>query len=279
MKQGTIKSGVIGWPIDHSLSPRLHNFWLKKHNINGSYRAISVEPDALSAMMKTLFNDGYIGLNVTVPHKEVVMAELDETTNQARRIGAVNTIIVGDKGRLIGSNTDGFGFIENLKKGHSGFNAINGAAVVLGAGGAARAIVAALIDEGAPSITLINRTRERAEQMADDLGGAVRVINWEARNEALKDAALLVNTTVLGMNGKETLDISLDALPSDALVNDIVYVPLETPLLAAARARGNPVIDGLGMLLHQGRPGFSAWFGADPQVTDDLRDHVLKGLG
>jgi len=279
MKHGKLKSGVIGWPIDHSLSPRLHGFWLREHKINGSYKAIAVEPKALPATLKTLAENGYAGLNVTVPHKEAVIAHLDEITDQARRIGAVNTIAVDDKGRLMGSNTDGFGFIENLKKGHPGFSAASGPAVVLGAGGAARAIVAALIDEGAPSITLLNRTRKRAERLAEELGGPVRVVDWDARNAAIKDAALLTNTTTLGMTGKSALDISLDALPIEALVNDVVYVPLETPLLVAARARGNATVDGLGMLLHQGRPGFAAWFGVDPQVTDDLRRHVLSGTG
>jgi shikimate dehydrogenase len=279
MKHGTIKSGVIGWPIDHSLSPRLHGFWLRQHAINGSYQAIAVEAKSLKKMLRTLAGDGFAGLNVTVPHKETVLAHLDEVTDQARRIGAVNTIIVDDKGRLMGSNTDGFGFIENLKSGHSGFSAASGPAVVLGAGGAARAIVAALTDEGAPSIILVNRTRKRAEQIADDLGGPVRVVDWNERSSVLKEAALLVNTTTLGMTGKAALDISLDALPGEALVNDIVYAPLETPLLAAAKRRGNAAVDGLGMLLHQGRPGFAAWFGVDPQVTDELRRHVLSGSG
>ncbi|MBC8269617.1 MAG: shikimate dehydrogenase [Rhodospirillaceae bacterium] len=279
MRHGTLKSGVIGWPIDHSLSPRLYGFWMREHGINGVYHAIAVETNALPALLKTLADEGYVGLNVTVPHKEAVMAHLDEITDQARWIGAVNTIVIDEKAHLRGSNTDGFGFIENLKGGHPGFSAASGPAVVLGAGGAARAIVAALIDGGAPSITLANRTRARADQIADDLGGPVRVVDWAARNAALKDVALLVNTTTLGMAGKAALDISLDALPTEALVNDIVYVPLETPLLGAAKARGNAVVDGLGMLLHQGRPGFATFFGVDPKVTDDLRRYVLSGTG
>lgn len=279
MRNGKIKSGVIGWPIDHSLSPRLHGYWLQAHNINGSYQAIAVSPQGLPAMLGSLAEDDFAGLNVTVPHKQAVLEHLDEISDQARRIGAVNTIVVDENNRLIGSNTDGFGFMENLKNGHPGFKAASGPAVVLGAGGAARAIVAALIDEGVPTITLINRTRRRAEKIADDLAGSIRVVDWSARNAALADAALLVNTTTLGMTGKPPLEISLAGLPGEALVNDIVYAPLETALLQAAKARGNATVDGLGMLLHQGRPGFAAWFGVEPVVTDALRRYVLAGMG
>jgi len=279
MRNGKIKSGVIGWPIDHSLSPRLHGYWLQAHKINGSYQAIAVSPQALPAMLGSLAEDGFAGLNVTVPHKQAVLEYLDEISDQARRIGAVNTIVVDENNRLIGSNTDGFGFMENLKDGHPGFEAASGPAVVLGAGGAARAIVAALIDAGVPAITLINRTRKRAEKIADDLAGPVRVVDWSAREQALEDAALLVNTTTLGMTGKPPLEISLAGLSSEALVNDIVYAPLETALLQAAKTRGNATVDGLGMLLHQGRPGFAAWFGVEPAVTDALRRHVLAGMG
>ncbi len=279
MNDQTIKAGVIGWPIDHSLSPRLHGYWLKNYGINGSYDAIAVSQDGLQEFMENLRAGGFAGINLTVPHKETAMSHLDGITDQAARIGAVNTIVVNDEGCLRGSNTDGFGFMENLKQGFAGFKSSNGPAVVLGAGGAARAIVAALIDNGAPSITLINRTRRRAEELAADFGSRVRVIDWQVRNTALDGAALLVNTTTLGMKGKPPLDITLDALPIDALVNDIVYAPLETELLKAARARGNATVDGLGMLLHQARPGFAAWFGVEPEVTDDLRRHVLARIG
>jgi len=278
LKHGTIKSGVIGWPIDHSLSPRLHDFWLKQYNIDGSYQAIAVQPELLPDMLANLVSEGFAGLNVTVPHKQAVLPHLDEISGQASRIGAVNTIVVDGSGRLIGSNTDGFGFIENLKSSDPGFSLSEAPAVVLGAGGAARAIVAALIDAGAPAITLINRTRERAQKIADDLTGPVRIVDWGQREAALDGAALLVNTTTLGMTGKPPLELSLEALPARALVNDIVYAPLETPLLKAARSRGNVTVDGLGMLLHQGRPGFAAWFGVEPAVSDDLRRHVLAGL-
>lgn len=279
MKDQIIKAGVIGWPIDHSLSPRLHGYWLNRFNIKGSYEAIGVDKDGLQLFLEKLPINGYSGLNVTIPHKESVMQHLHSISSQARRIGAVNTIIVNNKGQLAGSNTDGFGFIENLKQGNSEFNATKGPAVVLGAGGAARAIVVALIDKGAPSIKLINRTRARAEELALDIGGPIQVLDWQDRNDILEDASLLVNTTTLGMNGKPPLDISLDGLAAEALVTDIVYAPLETGLLKSARARGNGAVDGLGMLLHQARPGFAAWFGVEPEVTDDLRNYVLAGIG
>ena len=221
---------------------------------------------------------GFRGVNVTVPHKEAALAAVDEADALARRIGAVNTIVVGADGKLTGTNTDGFGFLENLKAGAPEWNAASGPAVVLGAGGAARAVVVALIDAGAPEIILVNRTRERAEKIAADLGGPLTVCDWDDRAAVLAGANLLVNTTTLGMTGKAPLDLSLEALPDTALVNDIVYAPLETDLLAAARAWGNPAVDGLGMLLHQARPGFEAWFGVAPEVTPDLRARILENL-
>ncbi len=272
-----IKSGVIGWPVGHSLSPRLHGYWLDQYAIDGTYEALPVQPENLRAAIQGFRDDGYGGLNVTVPHKETVMDCLDDISQGARRMGAVNTIVFED-GAAKGSNTDGFGFMENLKAGHPGFDAAAGPAVVLGAGGAARAVVCALIDAGASHIILANRTRERAEKLAADLSGPITVIDWDRRTDALEDAALVVNTTTLGMTGKAALDLSLDKLPESALVTDIVYAPLQTGLLVAARARGNPVVDGIGMLLHQARPGFMAWFGVDPQVSDGLRAHVLAGL-
>lgn len=274
-----IKAGVIGWPIDHSLSPRLHGFWLDQFAISGTYQAIAVEPGALSDKIRNLAASGYAGLNVTVPHKERVMDYLDDISRPAKRIGAVNTIVVDEQGRLKGSNTDGYGFLENVRQGYPGFDASSGPAVILGAGGAARAIVVALLDAGTPSIILTNRTRVRAEELAADIGGPIEVVDWDSRNTALRDASLLVNTTTLGMTGKPALDLSLDALPKEALVNDIVYAPLETALLREAKARGNAVVDGIGMLLHQARPGFAAWFGVEPEVTAGLRQHVLAGMG
>jgi shikimate dehydrogenase len=279
MSDQIIKAGVIGWPIDHSLSPRLHGFWLQKYGIKGSYEAIAVDKKSLPSMMENLAKDGFSGLNITVPHKESVLQHLHTISDQARRIGAVNTVVVDENGQLSGTNTDGYGFIENLKQGCAKFDAAKGPAVVLGAGGAARAVVVALIDEGTPFIKLVNRTLERAKEIAADIDGPIQIIDWGDRDIALKDAALLVNTTTLGMKGNPPLDISLDELPLEALVTDIVYAPLETDLLKAARLRGNATVDGLGMLLHQARPGFAAWFGVEPQVTDALRNHVLAVLG
>ncbi len=200
----------------------------------------------------------------------------------AKRIGAVNTVVIGEDGSLRGDNTDGFGFIASLSAGAQDWRAADGPAVILGAGGAARAVAVALLDAGAPGLRLINRTRERAERLAGAVGAVapgrtIDVVAWDERTDALDGAHLLVNTTSLGMSGQSPLEIGLDGLPKTALVTDIVYTPLETELLAAARIRGNPTVDGLGMLLHQGRPGFSAWFGVDPEVTDDLRNIVLGG--
>lgn len=276
-----IRAGVMGWPVDHSLSPKVHGFWLNHYGIAGEYVRIPVAPDHFMSTLKNLGQDGFVGANMTVPHKETALLNVDEVDPLARRIGAVNTVVVRKDGSLYGFNTDGFGFLENLKAGSAGFDAANGPAVVLGAGGAARAVIVALLDAGAPQIRLLNRTRERAEHLAAELNGlgndCITVDDWDKRDDHLEGAALLVNTTTLGMRGQSALDLDLSALPVTAVVNDIVYVPLETDLLARARLRGNPVVDGLGMLLHQARPGFEVWFGRLPDVTDALRAYVLKG--
>lgn len=268
-------AGVLGWPVSHSRSPRLHGFWLREHGIDGAYVPLPCRPEDFAAAVRALPRLGFAGANVTVPHKEAALAACDEVTPLARRIGAVNTLVCRPDGSLFGDNTDGFGFLENLRAGCPGWTPQAGPAVVLGAGGAARAVVAALLDAGCPGVLITNRTRERAAELAADLGGGVGVVAWEERAEALSGAALLVNTTTLGMTGAPPLDMALDALPASALVTDIVYAPLETGLLQAARRRGNPAVDGLGMLLHQGRPGFEYWFGVRPAVTPALRAAVL----
>jgi len=281
----TIRAGVLGWPVAHSLSPRLHGFWLAELGIDGAYEAIAVEPETFSQTLHDLAASGYAGFNVTLPHKEAALAAVDEADENALRIGAVNTI-VSRQGKLIGSNTDGYGFMENLRAGlaetEGTFDPAAGPAVVLGAGGAARAVVAALDDAGAPEIRIVNRTLSRAESLASDLaradGAPIGILDWNRRAAALDGAALVVNTTTLGMQGHDPLVLDLDRLPEDARVTDIVYTPLVTPLLMAARERGNAAVDGLGMLLHQARPGFEAWFGVRPEVSEALRDHVLKGL-
>jgi len=267
-------AGVMGWPVGHSKSPRLHGYWLEKHGVDGAYIPLPVRPDDLEQALRALPVLGLSGCNLTIPHKEKALAVVDRLDAVARRIGAVNTVVVAADGSLEGRNTDSPGFLANLKA-DGRWRAENGPAVVLGAGGAARAVLVALIDAGVTEILLANRTMERAEALADEFGAPVRAIAWAHRESALAGAALLVNTTSLGMTGKPVLDLCLDELPDHAVVNDIVYVPLETPLLAAARARGLAAVDGLGMLLHQGAPAFEAWFGLMPAVDDALRAHVL----
>jgi shikimate dehydrogenase len=270
-------AGVIGWPISHSRSPRLHGFWLEQHGIDGVYLPFAVRPESLAAALAGLPALGLRGVNVTLPHKEAALALLGHASAEAKRIGAVNTIVVGEDGRLEGSNTDGYGFLEHLLASTPSFQASRGPAVLLGAGGAARAIAVALVDAGVPELRVTNRTSWRTAELAAALGPRVIAVDWAERAAALAEARLLVNATTLGMAGQPPLDLALARLPATAIVYDIVYVPLETPLLAAARARGNPVVDGIGMLLHQARPGFAAWFGVEPKVTAELRALVLAG--
>jgi shikimate dehydrogenase len=272
-------SGVMGWPVGHSRSPLLHGYWLKEHGLDGAYVLLEVPPERLDAALAGLPALGFAGCNVTIPHKEAVLARLDEVTPIARRIGAVNCITVSEDGRLSGTNHDGYGYIESLREAAPAFRADRGPAVVLGAGGSARAVIAALLEAGAAEIRLANRTPKRAEQLAELFGPAVRPLAWEQRSAALDGAALLVNTTSQGMIGQPPLEIALGPLPRAALVSDIVYVPLETALLAAARARGNPTVNGLGMLLHQARPAFAAWFGVMPSVSRALRCAIEATIG
>lgn len=269
------KAGVMGWPVAHSLSPALHEFWLKQYGIAGSYEALPVPPDKLAEALRMLKMRGFAGCNLTIPHKEAALPLMTRLDEAARRIGAVNTVVVDPDGMLSGSNTDGFGFIENLRAAVPDFNPRRSPAVVLGAGGAARAILCALIDAGAPEIRLVNRSPERARTLANSLDGPIRIGSWEQRAGLLAGAGLLVNATSLGMTGQQSLDIALENLPTTAMVNDIVYAPVETPLLRQARMRGLHAVDGLGMLLHQARPGFKAWFGIEPRVTPELRRAVL----
>jgi len=266
-------AGVMGWPISHSRSPCVHGYWLEQYAIDGAYVPLAVVPDRFEEALKGLQAAGFRGVNVTVPHKEAALRACDTLDPDAKRIGAVNTIVFGDDGSIQGSNTDAYGFIENIRQTAAWSG---GVAVVLGAGGAARAICVSLIDAGATQIHLINRTKSRAESLAREFGNKIRVEDWKNRSNTLLNASLLVNTTSLGMTGQPPLDINLDVLPTAAIVNDIVYAPLETPLLATARSRGNITIDGLGMLLHQARPGFEIWFGTDPEVTEAMRNIVLK---
>lgn len=275
--RGTTRlAAVMGWPVKHSRSPRLHSYWLALYGIDGAYVPLSVDPKAVATALRALPVLGFAGTNLTVPHKEAALSIVDRVHPVAQRVGAVNTVVVAADGTLEGRNTDAYGFLAALEQDAPGWNT-DRPAVVLGAGGAARAVLVALIDAGVRDIRVVNRTRARAEAMAS-LGTPVRTVDWAARGAALEGAGLLVNTTMLGMGGQPPLDLDLAALPSDAVVNDIVYAPLETPLLAAARARGNTVVDGLGMLLHQARPAFQAFFGQDPAVTPALRAHVLETM-
>jgi shikimate dehydrogenase len=272
-------AGIMGWPLGHSLSPRLHGHWLRRHGIDGAYVPLAVPPDRLEQALRALPALGFRGCNLTIPHKEAALALVDRASPLARRIGAINTVVVEPDDTLSGDNTDGFGFLANLVAGCPGWRAEAGPAVLLGAGGAARAVSVALLDAGAPEVRLLNRTPDRARKLAAELNGSVAAVPWAERAAALDGAALLANTTSLGMAGQPPLVLSLDALPRTALVTDVVYTPLITPLLAVARAQGNPVVDGLGMLLHQAQPGFRAWFGADPVVDDELRAVVLAATG
>lgn len=272
-------AGVMGWPIVHSRSPELHGYWLERYKIEGACVPLAVAPENFEAALGALPALGFAGASITLPHKEAALELVGDADDSARRAGAVNTVVVRSDGTLLGMNTDGFGFLENIRHGCATWEAGAGPAVVLGAGGAARAIVAALVAEGVAEIRLLNRTGEKARKLAAGMGpggaAAIQVRPWRERGAALRGAALLVNATSLGMTGQPALEIDLEALPGGALVNDIVYAPLETGLLAAARARGNPVVDGIGMLLHQARPSFAAWFGVEPEVTEDLRRRVL----
>lgn len=272
-------AGVMGWPVGHSLSPSLHGFWLETLGVDGAYVPLAVAPENFDAVLRDLPKLGFKGVNVTIPHKEAALKACDEIDEVAKRIGAVNTVMVRPDGKLWGTNTDAFGFIENLKWRAPDWTADRGPATVIGAGGAARAVVVALLDAGVAHVNLVNRTRPRAEALAASLGDKVLVKDWETRALALNDVALLVNTTSLGMTGQPPLELDLASLPKEAVVNDIVYVPLETELLKAAKARGNKCVDGIGMLLHQARPGFAAWFGIEPQVSDALMMHVLTAAG
>lgn len=270
---------VIGWPVEHSRSPSIHRYWLKQYGIDGAYEKEAVRPEELAQFLGALEARGYAGANVTLPHKEAALRLAAIADEAARMIGAANTLWLDQAGRLSASNSDAYGFVTNLDEQAPDWNKGARPAMVLGAGGAARAVLHGLLTAGVASILLANRTRGRAEALAQAFGPAVSVVDWKDRNRALAGCGLLVNATSLGMTGKDPLDIDLKALPADAVVVDIVYSPLETKLLAAARARGNRVVDGLGMLLHQAVPGFERWFGVRPEVTPELRAHVAAALG
>jgi shikimate dehydrogenase len=268
-------AGVIGWPINHSRSPRLHGHWLARYGISGHYVPMAVRPGELAAALAAQRQLGFRGTNVTIPHKEEALALASEVTEAARIIGAANTLVHLAEGGFRADNTDGMGFLANLRQEAPSWDPRSGPALVLGAGGAARGVVWALLDAGAPEVRLANRSRERAIALRDSFGPRVVAIDWAEAAEAVAGAAVIVNTTSVGMGGEGDLPVSLDRAEAGALVTDIVYTPLVTPLLAAARARGLATVDGLGMLLHQAAPGFEAWFGRRPEVDAELRAAVL----
>ena len=263
-------AGLVGWPVAHSRSPTIHNYWLDHYKIPGRYVLLPVPPEKLSLALPGLAALGFRGCNVTTPHKQAVMPMIDRVDELARRIGAVNTIVVEKDGTLTGFNNDGNGFVQSLRDAKADWRPDAGPIVVLGAGGAARAVVASLAAQGAREIRLVNRTFERAQGIAKEYGPPVTAFPWDQRNDALADVALLANATNQGMAGKPALDISLDRLPPHALVGDLIYIPPETPLLAAARVRGNMTVNGLGLLLNQARPAFQAWYGVLPDITPGL---------
>ncbi len=273
-----ILAGVMGWPVAHSRSPAIHNHWVQHYGLHGSYVLLPVNPVHLPDAMRGLRALGFAGCNVTIPHKVAAMQLVDRVDATARKMGAINTIVVEKDGSLSGTNNDGRGYLQSLLDAQPDWRADAGPATVLGAGGGARAVVVSLAESGAKDIRICNRSFDKAQALAEELGAPVRAVPWEQRHDALADAALLVNTTNQGMVGQPALDITLDQLPVRALVSDLVYVPLETPLLAAARERGNRTVGGLGMLLNQARPAFHAWFGVLPEVTPELRRLVETSL-
>lgn len=268
-------AGVIGTPIAHSRSPRLHGYWLKTLGLHGHYIPMDIAQADLAMALKALPRLGFVGLNVTIPHKEAVLRLADVVTDRATVIGAANTLIFQADGRLLADNTDGYGFLENLRQGAPDWRADEGPATVLGAGGAARAVVATLLDAGVPEVRLTNRTRARSEALRSEFGTRITVVDWVQAGNAIEGASLVVNATALGMQGKSPLRVPLDGLRPGMVVTDLVYTPLETGLLRDARAAGCLAVDGLGMLLHQATPGFERWFGQKPVVDAATRAAVL----
>lgn len=277
MEHGKIPiAGVVGSPIAHSRSPKIHAHWLKTLGITGYYIPMDVSPDNLETVLRTLPKAGFAGVNITIPHKERVLEIADLTTDRATLIGAANTLIFRKDGKIHADNTDGYGFIKNIETSQPGWRSASGPAAVFGAGGAARAVIAALLHAGVPEIFLSNRTRVRADALASDFGKRVRVFDWVQAGNMLDEAKLVVNTTSLGMVGRPPLRVPLDGLRKEAIVTDLVYAPLKTKLLQTAEEMGCPTVDGLGMLLHQAVPGFERWFGERPTVDTATRAAALR---
>lgn len=268
-------AGVIGCPVAHSRSPQIQNHWLKTYGISGYYVPMHVEPQNLETVIRSLPKAGFVGANITIPHKEAVMQIADKVTDRATLMGAANTLIFREDGTILADNTDGYGFITNLHQGAPEWSPSAGPALVLGAGGACRAVIASLIEAGVPEIMLTNRTRERADQLRKEFGKRITVIDWIKAGNAVEDAALVVNSTSLGMEGKPRLRVPMDGLQRSCVVTDLVYTPLKTDLILAGEDAGCTVVDGLGMLLHQAVPGFERWFGQRPKVDEETRAAAL----
>ncbi|AFO93151.1 shikimate dehydrogenase [Phaeobacter inhibens] len=268
-------AGVIGSPVAHSRSPLVHGHWLRTYGIAGHYVPLHVEPGQLEEVVRSLPKMGFVGANITIPHKEQIMEIADQVTDRATLIGAANTLIFRPDGSILADNTDGYGFITNLHQAAPDWDPATGPAVVFGAGGASRAVIASLLEAGVPEILLSNRTRERADQFRSEFGSRIQVVDWVQVGNVIEQAALLVNTTSLGMVGKPRLRVPLDGLRSSTVVTDLVYTPLKTDMLQWAEDIGCTTVDGLGMLLHQAVPGFERWFGKRPEVDAATREAAL----
>jgi shikimate dehydrogenase len=271
------KACIIGWPVAHSRSPLIHGYWLRKYEIAGSYTKRPVQPDEAAAFLRGMRQEGFAGCNVTIPHKQTAYAAAAERTAAAQAVGVANTLWFEGE-RLCADNTDGPAFVRHLRASVPGFTAGGHAVAVLGAGGAARCVIHAMLEAGSPEVRVFNRTRDRADVVARHFGPRVKPYDWRDRADRVRDAGLLINATSLGMHGADALDMPLAQVPEACIVADLVYVPLLTPLLAAARGRGLVTVDGLGMLLHQATPGFQKWFGVTPEVTPELRARLVADI-
>ena len=269
-------AAVLGNPISHSKSPRMHNYWLKQNKLNGYYVPIKVEIENFEETIWTLVSMGFSGVNVTIPHKLSALKIADESSSTAQYIGAANTLTFTKENKIYADNTDAYGFINNIKCKYPDWDPKKGMSVVLGAGGASRAVIAALLSEGSKEIIVLNRTIEKAEALKEDYDNKITVESWKNINEVAASCSNIINTTSLGMNNESLIAIQPNAIPETALVSDLVYTPLETNFLKMAKNRGSRTVDGLGMLIHQGVPGFEAWFGQKPLVTEELRKILIK---
>ena len=271
-------AGVMGWPVMHSRSPMMHNYWMKQQGMKGTYVFLGIKPEGLESALRALHPLGFSGCNLTIPHKLDAMTMVDEVDDTARKIGAISCVIVREDGTLSGTNNDWLGFLGNLKHQQPDWRADSGPCTVIGAGGGGRAVVYGLLEEGAKEVRLVNRTQHNAERIAEDFNGPISVYPWKERNSLLEGAATVINVTNQGMVGEASLDITLEKLAPDALAADIIYTPLESPFLTAAAKRQNKTVNGLGMLLHQGPPAWKRWFGIEPTVTNELRGMMEQSI-